>query len=133
MDLPGLHDILNTLAGRPGLSSFCNQPLRLDKGGDNKILENRCLEERPATGIPTQFRKFALNRAVARKPLRDRCHITRLPEDISQGTHEAFRTPFVNLRIDSVHIAGRALSTVSFALKNENPVLPSSCMRTVKS
>jgi len=95
-------------------------------------LEDRCLEERSAAGIPPQFRNFLPHGSIAGEHLRNGCDIFRLTEDVPEGAHEPLNGSVVNLGIDAVDVASGPLRTVPFALKNEDTVVPLRDVRAIK-
>lgn len=117
---------------RPG-PSLRNEPLRFDQRRQREILENRRFEQRFAACVASQRRKLLLNRAVAGEHFRNGGHIATLTEDVPESAHQTFHRAVVNLRIDAVHVAGRALRLPPIPIEDKNPVFPARDTRPVKS
>lgn len=116
----------------PG-SPLRNEPLRFNQRRQREILENGGFEQRFAACVAPQLRKLPLNRAEAGEHFRDGGHIARLTQDVSKSAHQTFYRAVVNLRIDAVHVAGRALRLPPIPIEDENPVFPARDTRPVKS
>lgn len=97
-----------------------NELLRFHQGGELEVSEDRCFEERFATGILSELWQSFLNRTVALKHLRHSRNITRLPEDVPECSRHTLRCAVVNPRIDAIDVAGGALCPIGLALEDMN-------------